>query len=148
MASIGFGMLFRNQVESTNRPLPPERGPIFRNSNQCSHPCIKQLWWLTLAAPLTVIATNAAPTGIMTVVGGLLPYFIIAILLRRLILEISHRQRQRERCEAVVAEMNHHVRNALQVMSYVSYIHKHPEIRDAVDKIDAALREVLPLVHE
>jgi hypothetical protein len=44
--------------------------------------------------------------------------------------------------------MNHHVRNALQVIVDSAYIHGHAEqleqIRDSVGRIDWALREILP----
>jgi len=44
--------------------------------------------------------------------------------------------------------MNHHVRNALQVITYSTYVEAQArpinEIRDAVNRIDWALREILP----
>lgn len=53
----------------------------------------------------------------------------------------------RERVERVV-EMNHHVRNALQVITYWSLAERDKKevelIRQAVDRIEWALREVLP----
>lgn len=49
---------------------------------------------------------------------------------------------------AVVAEMNHHIRNALQVICYYAYRESDQKIvqmiRDSVSRIDWALREVLP----
>jgi hypothetical protein len=61
-----------------------------------------------------------------------------------------HRQREaevRERVERIV-EMNHHVRNALQVITYWSLAERDKKevelIRQAVDRIEWALREVLP----
>lgn len=57
-----------------------------------------------------------------------------------------HRQR---RCAAVIEQMNHHIRNALQVIvSRASLDHQdQPELQQinrAVARIDWALREVLP----
>ena len=53
----------------------------------------------------------------------------------------------RERVERVV-EMNHHVRNALQVITYWSLAERDKKevelIRQAVDRIEWALREILP----
>jgi hypothetical protein len=44
--------------------------------------------------------------------------------------------------------MNHHVRNALQVIGDSAYVHGHvqqiSEIREAIKRIDWALREILP----
>ena len=49
---------------------------------------------------------------------------------------------------AIVAEMNHHIRNALQVICYYAYRESDQRvvqmIRDSVNRIDWALREVLP----
>ena len=53
----------------------------------------------------------------------------------------------RERLRTI-AEMNHHIRNALQVITYATAARKHDEsvelIRDSVERIEWALREVLP----
>src|SRR5262249_35960412 len=61
-----------------------------------------------------------------------------------------HKEREaevRERVERIV-EMNHHVRNALQVITYWSLAERDKKevelIRQAVDRIEWALREVLP----
>jgi hypothetical protein len=61
-----------------------------------------------------------------------------------------HRQREIEvhgRVERIV-EMNHHVRNALQVIAYWSLAERDKKevdmIKQAVDRIEWALREVLP----
>ena len=61
---------------------------------------------------------------------------------------------ERERSRYLTAKlktielMNHHVRNALQVISYSTYMEAQArpinEIRDAVNRIDWALREILP----
>ena len=48
----------------------------------------------------------------------------------------------------IIAEMNHHIRNALQVIAYHSWIGKDDQelamIRESVNRITWALREVLP----
>ena len=48
----------------------------------------------------------------------------------------------------IIAEINHHIRNALQVISYYAYREADQRvvqmIRDSVNRIDWALREVLP----
>lgn len=47
----------------------------------------------------------------------------------------------------VIAAMNHHVRNALQAISYVPYAEQDKQIkmiRDSVARIQWALREILP----
>ncbi len=68
---------------------------------------------------------------------------------------LRHRDTQRElvrqkQYAAVIADLNHHIRNALQVIVYRTELGLHgvPElqdIRDSVNRIDWALREILPL---
>jgi hypothetical protein len=51
----------------------------------------------------------------------------------------------------IISEMNHHIRNALQVISYQAFIsdaEAHGRIRDALNRIEWALRDVLPHVVE
>ncbi len=77
---------------------------------------------------------------------------ITAILIGALVAQVGllYRQRQ-QRAQARVqriAEMNHHVRNALQVITYWSLAEKEKRqvelVQDAVNRIQWALREVLP----
>lgn len=65
-----------------------------------------------------------------------------------------HRDTQRKlsrqkQYASVIADLNHHIRNALQVIVYRTELDLHgvpelQEIRNAVDRIDWALREILP----
>jgi len=61
--------------------------------------------------------------------------------------ERMRRELIRERLRTI-AEMNHHIRNALQVITYAMAAGKDDEsvklIRDSVERIEWALREVLP----
>jgi signal transduction histidine kinase len=69
-----------------------------------------------------------------------------------LLLQIVRRERERravirERLQ-IVSEMNHHIRNALQVISFFVSKEKDQEtvemVRSSVDRIQWALKEVLP----
>jgi hypothetical protein len=69
--------------------------------------------------------------------------------------QASRRERERrdfirERL-AVISEMNHHIRNALQVISFYSYRKQDAEtlalLQEAVTRIEWALKEVLPGEH-
>jgi hypothetical protein len=69
-----------------------------------------------------------------------------------LLLQIVRRERERravirERLK-IVSEMNHHIRNALQVISFFVSREKDQEtvemVRSSVDRIQWALKEVLP----
>jgi hypothetical protein len=69
-----------------------------------------------------------------------------------LVYTTGRRHREREKAiEAklkVINDMNHHVRNALQVITFYAATHhdeaEFKQIRDAIDRIQWALREVLP----
>ena len=75
--------------------------------------------------------------------------FIIAIFLGCVVLLYEkRRQRYLEARLKIIAEMNHHVRNALQVLSYTAMRQEDEKVknmmRESVTRIDWALREVLP----
>ena len=71
-----------------------------------------------------------------------------------LVYVLSLRERQRQQyveCRLrVIAEMNHHIRNALQVITFYSRKGQKQElgIVEAVERIQWALREVLPQLPE
>src|SRR5690348_6939375 len=75
---------------------------------------------------------------------------IAAALLLGLVVFFYERRREREllRKLQVIELMNHHVRNALQPIMYIPYSQDQQQqlntIRDAVNRIDWALREILP----
>ena len=77
---------------------------------------------------------------------------ITALLIGALVahLAVLYRQREAQAQSRVqrIAEMNHHVRNALQVITYWSLEEKEKRqvelVQDAVNRIQWALREVLP----
>ncbi|MGZ4838348.1 MAG: hypothetical protein ACXVZR_07330 [Terriglobales bacterium] len=70
-----------------------------------------------------------------------------ALVFRLLQYERDRRRRLRQRLE-VIAEMNHHVRNALQVISLSTYSSADQQhlaaIKESVNRIQWALREILP----
>jgi len=72
------------------------------------------------------------------------------------LLQVVRRERERralirERLQ-IVSEMNHHIRNALQVISFVVSKEQDQKtvemVRSSVDRIQWALKEVLPGGHE
>jgi hypothetical protein len=74
---------------------------------------------------------------------------ISAVFIGLLIVLYEYRRRKRiqERLE-VIELMNHHVRNALQLIALSPHAHQREEnlalIQQAVDRIEWALREILP----
>jgi two-component sensor histidine kinase len=73
---------------------------------------------------------------------------VAGILVYRL-LEYERERRERLRQKiAVIADMNHHVRNALQVISFHTYSGADKEqleaVRDSMERIQWALKEILP----
>lgn len=84
-----------------------------------------------------ILAVSDGLTGL--VVSGLFLSFIRNIQ--------NHRRMLQARLE-VIADMNHHIRNALQVLSYGAALHENDRetemMREAIGRIQWALREVLP----
>jgi hypothetical protein len=73
---------------------------------------------------------------------------LIGALTTRMVLFYRQRQLQAQARVQRIAEMNHHVRNALQVITYWSLAEKEKRqvelVQNAVNRIQWALREVLP----
>lgn len=88
--------------------------------------------------------SRTAAIGISDVLAGSVAG---ALMFRLLQYERERRRRIRKRLETV-ADMNHHVRNALQVISMTAYSAADQQqlqaIRASVDRIQWALREILP----
>jgi hypothetical protein len=84
-----------------------------------------------------ILATSNGLTGL---VAGYL-FYTLALN------ERVHRELIRARLR-IIAEMNHHIRNALQVITYATAVGKADEsvelIRRSVERIEWTLREVLP----
>jgi signal transduction histidine kinase len=80
----------------------------------------------------------------------LISNFLVGLVAAALVYVLSIREKQRQEyveCRLrVIADMNHHIRNALQVISFYSRKGEKHEIgiREAVERIQWALREVLP----
>ena len=74
--------------------------------------------------------------------------FVAGVLSFRLLqYERERRARLRQKI-AIIADMNHHVRNALQVISFHAYSSADKEqieaVRESMERIQWALKEVLP----
>jgi hypothetical protein len=88
-------------------------------------------------ARVDILLTSNALTGLA---AGVLFYSLIYN-------ERLRRNVMRERLRTI-AEMNHHIRNSLQVITYATATQQNSEsmdmIRSSVERIEWALREVLP----
>ena len=84
----------------------------------------------------------------------LLSSFLLGLVAAVLVYLLSVRERQRRAyvdCRLhVIAEMNHHIRNALQVITFYNRKGEKHEVGviEAVERIQWALREVLPQLPE
>jgi hypothetical protein len=84
----------------------------------------------------------------------LLSNLMVGLVAAALVYVLSIRERQRQAyvdCRLrVIADMNHHIRNALQVISFYSRSGEKQNvgIAEAVERIQWALREVLPQMPE
>lgn len=93
---------------------------------------------------------NGLPSRDLIVLSSSLVGFVAGVLVYLL----SVRERQRRAyvdCRLrVIAEMNHHIRNALQVITFYSRKGEKQEVGvvEAVERIQWALREVLPQLPE
>ncbi len=104
--------------------------------------CGMALDWILLyehESRLVTIATSDALAGL---IAALLIYKLLSF-------ERERRRRMEERLHTI-GEMNHHIRNALQVIAFSVHATGNrkelEEITDAVNRIQWALREVLPKV--
>jgi hypothetical protein len=88
------------------------------------------------------------------IVGRILDSSTIALLIAAItwieIQAIQHRRRKVLEDMRVVSELNHHVRNALQVIQYASRVPEAKQqvqiIDESVERIDATLRELFPTI--
>jgi two-component sensor histidine kinase len=117
-----------------------------------------RIFLMSLVAALTVFAIGTGldlllihehDTRLMIVeasdaLGGLVAG---GLSFRLLQYERERRVRLRQRI-AVIADMNHHVRNALQVISFTAYTTADKEqlevVKESMERIQWALKEVLP----
>ncbi len=98
-------------------------------------------------AGLAYLGMHAETTHIDDALLGIFAALILFFVLQ-------HRDTQRElirqkQYAAIIADLNHHIRNAMQVIVYrtelgLQGIPELQEIREAVNRIDWALREILP----
>jgi uncharacterized protein with HEPN domain len=77
---------------------------------------------------------------------------LVSVVAGVLFLKVAQNRRERRRAVLqrleLIGEMNHHIRNALEVISlsaHTSAYQRHMQgIRDAVNRINWALKEILP----
>lgn len=82
------------------------------------------------------------------ITAPLLVMVVSIVLVRLLLAQTQRRRRENLRRYLIVAECNHHIRNALQTMRGLSYMHGYEEINEAVDRIEQTLTEILPQVND
>lgn len=96
---------------------------------------------------IVVLHENASRTIAISVSDSIAAAIAGVLVFRLLQYERARRRQLRQRLE-IIAEMNHHVRNALQVISLSTYSSADQQqlvaIRESVSRIQWALREVLP----
>lgn len=93
---------------------------------------------------------EGVPSRDLILVSNLLVGLVAGLLVY--LLSVRERQRQAYvECRLrVIADMNHHIRNALQVITFYGRRGEKPEVGivEAVERIQWALREVLPQLPE
>jgi hypothetical protein len=104
--------------------------------------CGLALDWVLLRSHEGLEATIAVSDALGGLIAGVLIFKLLQIGRER-------RQRVAERLQTI-SDMNHHIRNALQVISFSMHSATNQkelaEIHEALDRIQWALREILPRV--
>jgi len=93
---------------------------------------------------------HGIPSRYLIVLSSVLVGLVAAALVYALSTREQHRQEHVECRLRVIAEMNHHIRNALQVITFYSRKGEKQEVGivEAVERIQWALREILPQLPE
>ena len=92
------------------------------------------------------------PALVQAVANALIVGLAVSIIM--LLILLSTRERRRRVLDDIrkIAELNHHIRNALQVVVDSQYLPQSQEQREAVlasvDRIDKTLRELFPVIGE
>jgi hypothetical protein len=135
---------------SSERPATVDEGRVNRDSR-------RRL--LLVVAGFAVVAFLVTELMRYLLVADLGPYrerimaeggsaLILGLLVAKLLQNAYRARQQAEARLRVIAEVNHHVRNALELISLSAYITRDEEairrISEGVNRIDWALREVLP----
>ncbi len=85
---------------------------------------------------------------LITASSNALTGLVVAGLFLELTRSVQHRRKSVQARLEVIADMNHHIRNALQVISYGTATHGGKQetemMRQSIKRIEWALREVLP----
>jgi hypothetical protein len=117
-----------------------------------------RIWMKSLSALVIVTVTGYVLDRVLRFEGVsrqdllLLSDALVGFVAAALVYVVANFQEQHSKFVAerlkIIAEMNHHIRNALQVIAYHSWVGKDEQelamIRDAMNRITWALKEVLP----
>ncbi len=96
-----------------------------------------------------VLLRDHEPARVTIELSDAIAAFVIGILCYKIFrMEQQRSEYVRQKVE-VISDMNHHIRNALQVISLSTHVENSNEvaaIRQSVDRIQWALRELLPKI--
>ncbi len=102
---------------------------------------------ITVGVDLFIVHEHE-PRQLVIEASGCVAALIAGALVFRLLQYQQERRRQLLQRLEVIAEMNHHVRNALQVISLSAFSYADQQqlvaIKESVNRIQWALREILP----
>ena len=105
------------------------------------------VWVVDTALDSLMIHFDSSRRELLFLSGAMTAVLAGAMMLWVLLIQRTRRIENDQRMR-VIAEMNHHVRNALQVISYWGVQERDRQqlrfIHEAVDRIEWALRDVLP----
>ena len=85
------------------------------------------------------------------VVGGVVAGIAVMLLIQHALMDQRRERQESLRRFELIAEMNHHIRNALQAISYERYSADEAasqRLKEAVERIQWVLEEILPGVQK
>ena len=120
------------------------------------------IWGISIASGLLVFLTATLVHWIVynlwlglegtRVVGAGVAAVVMILLIQRQLTEQRKERLAALRRFELIAEMNHHIRNALQTISYQRYTDTDPaasqRLKEAVERIQWVLEEILPDVQK
>ena len=147
-----------NRIMSTASPRQPPATPPELAISETSPFSNWRLAAIAVAAAVIMFLVSAGLDSVIVhehesrltaiQVSDILGGVVAGALMFRLLLYERERRARLRRKMAIISDMNHHVRNALQVISFQTFSAADKEqletIRESMERIQWALKEILP----
>ncbi len=146
-SGIVSGAVFRGLKTSASKAHAPAR--LIPDKHLGTVAVLFGLLMFLCGVALDMLLLHEHEGRILTItVSDALAGLIAGVLIYKLLCYARERRRRVEQRLQTISDMNHHIRNALQVISFSLHTSKNQkeidEITEAVNRIQWALREILP----